>query len=368
MKILIVNWRDIQNPEAGGAEIYFHEIFKRLAAKGHKCTVLAHGFKGGEAETIIDGMRVIRTGNKFLFNYSVISFLLKHQNEYDLIIEDINKIPFFTPLYVKKPRIHMVMHFFGTTIFKEAFFPLAFYVFLMEKIIPLVYSNERFIAISDSTAEEIRNFGVQNEKIKIVEPGIDTSFYYKENLKTDPPIISYVGRLMKYKNVQFVIRAMAQLRKRVPELILEVGGSGDYIEELKRISVESGVADHVKFLGQISNEQKRALLSRSTIFVNPSAKEGWGINNIEANLCETVSLSSDVPGLRDSVRNNVTGLLYIPDNTEDFCDKAVKLLTDISLRTEMEKAALARAKTFDWESIAELMEKTINESMDYLKS
>jgi glycosyltransferase involved in cell wall biosynthesis len=363
MKILIINWRDIRNPEAGGAEIYFHEIFKRLAAKGHECTVLAHGFKGGETETVIDGMRVVRIGNKFLFNYSVISFLLKNQKEYDLVIEDINKIPFFTPLYVKRPRIHMVMHFFGKTIFKEAFFPLALYVLLMEKLIPFVYKNEQFVAISNSTADEIRSFGVPTEKIKIVEPGIDTSFYNKVGLKADPPVISYVGRLMKYKNVQFVIRALAQLRKNVPGLILEVGGSGDYIDELKRISVESGVGENVKFLGQITNEQKRELLSRSALFVNPSAKEGWGINNIEANLCETVSLSSDVPGLRDSVQNNVTGLLYNPDNTEDFCNKAVRLLTDNNLRTEMERAALARAKTFDWNSIAELMGKSIKEFM-----
>jgi glycosyltransferase involved in cell wall biosynthesis len=361
MNILIVNWRDISNPEAGGAEIYFHEIFKRLAAKGHKCTVLAHGFKNGEAETIIDGMRIVRISNKFLFNYGVIPFLLMHQKEYDLIIEDINKIPFFTPLYVKRPRIHMVMHFFGKTIFKETLFPLALYVFLMEKLISIVYKKERFIAISNSTAEEIRSFGVPNERIRIVEPGIDTSFYYKVSSKANPPVISYVGRLMKYKNVQFVIRALSQLRNDIPGLILEIGGSGDYMEELRRIAAESGVAENVKFLGQITNEQKRELLSRTTLFVNPSAKEGWGINNIEANLCETVSLSSDVPGLRDSVQNNVTGLLYSPDNTDDFCDKAVKLLGDNNLRAEMEKAAFARAKTFDWNSIAELMEKSIEE-------
>ena len=111
----------------------------------------------------------------------------------------------------------------------------------------------------------------------------------------------------------------------------------------------------MKFLGRISEEAKRDLLSRIILFVNPSAKGGWGINNIEANLCGTVSLSNDVPGLRDSVADGTTGMLYRPGDAEDYCRKAVTLITDNNRRSAMEAAALKRAKGLDWDLVAQRM-------------
>jgi glycosyltransferase involved in cell wall biosynthesis len=244
------------------------------------------------------------------------------------------------------------MHFFAGEIFRETLFPAALYVYLMEKAATFVYRKERFIAISESTARDIERFPVPRKRISIVEPGIDTAFYRPVCAKTDAPVIAHVGRLMKYKNVQFVIRAMPRLVKRFPGLTFEIGGSGDYISELQRCAARCGMTGHVSFLGRISDDEKLALLGKATLFVNPSAKEGWGINNIEANLCGTISLSSDVPGLRDSVVDGKTGLLYLPDDIDDFCTKAMLLLGDPSKRREMERAALERARGFDWDVIA----------------
>jgi len=359
-KILLINWRDIKNPEAGGAEIYYHEIFKRLATKGYSITVLSHTFAGAPAEETIDGLRVIRMGSKLLFNYQIIRWLLKFQNNFNLIIEDLNKIPFFTPLYITRPRLHLAMHFFGTEIFREAFFPLALYVFLMEKLAAIIYRKERFVAISESTASDLERFPVPRSNISIVEPGINTSYFHTVCPKADPPVIAHVGRLMKYKNVQFVIACLPDLIKHSPGLTFHIGGFGDYRGHLEKLASSLGVADRVTFLGRISEDEKRILLSKATFFVNPSAKEGWGINNIEANLCGTVSLSNNVHGLRDSVIDNVTGLLYKPDNKADFIAKAIVLLTDGNKRTAMEAAALKRARGLDWDEIAKAMERAIS--------
>ena len=158
-KILLINWRDIKNPEAGGAELYFHELFKRINARNYEVTVLSHSVKGLPAEEVVDGMRTIRTGNKFLFNYTAHRYARKHQHEYDLIVEDLNKIPFFTPCNTKVKRLHMVMHFFRKSIFRETFFPMALYVYLMERAVALFYKNENFLAISQSAADEIADSG-----------------------------------------------------------------------------------------------------------------------------------------------------------------------------------------------------------------
>lgn len=359
IKILIINWRDIRNPEAGGAEMYYHEIFRRIVSKGYEVTVFAHSFEGAPSCEIVDGIRVIRKGNKFLFNFAAVGFLLRNQDQYDLIIEDINKIPFFTPLYVHRLRMHMVMHFFRESIFRETNFLFASYVYFMESMVSVFYRKERMVAISESTSEDIQKLGISKEKISIVEPGIDISYFYPSQPKSRPPLLVYIGRLMKYKNVQFIIKALPELRKRVAGVTLEIGGWGDYIDELRKIAVENGVADAVVFSGRISEEYKRDLLSKASIFVNPSAKEGWGINNIEANLCGTISLSSNVAGLRDSVQDGVTGLLYEPDNVHDFCEKAVSVLLDPARREILEKNALQRARELSWDKISEKMEKLI---------
>lgn len=359
-KILLINWRDIKNPEAGGAELYFHEIFRRLNARDYEVTVLCHALKGFPAEECIDGMRTLRIGNKFLFNYSAHKFVKKHAAEYDLIVEDLNKIPFFTPTCAgETKRLHMVMHFFRKSIFRETFFPFALYVYLMERAVSLFYKGENFLAISESTKEEIDAMGIRYAKMFIVEPGIDTEFFHPTEAKANPPVISYVGRLMKYKNAQFIIEAMPRLRELVPGITLEIAGGGDYREHLENLSKKLGVENSVKFLGRVSESAKRDLLSRSSLFINPSFKEGWGINNIEANLCGTISLSNNVAGLKDSVIDGETGILYENADPEGFCRKAAGILHDKGRLSELEERAKARAFSFSWDKMADKMQKAI---------
>ena len=362
-KILLINWRDIKNPEAGGAELYFHEIFKRLNTRGYDVTVLAHRVKGLPDEEVVDGMRTIRVGNKFLFNYTAFLYARKHQKEYDLIIEDLNKIPFFTRFGVKTKRLHMVMHFFRKSIFRETFFPMALYVYMMECAVALFYKNENFLAISQSTADEIADMGIEAKWTEVVEPGIDTEYFRPTQPKADPPVISYVGRLMKYKNAQFVINAMPRLRELVPGVRLEVAGGGDYRPELEKLVEKLGVQDSVKFLGRVSEDGKRDLLSRSTLFINPSFKEGWGINNIEANLCGTISMSNNVAGLKDSVVDGVTGLLYENDDPEGFCQKAASVIHDKDRLAELERNAKERALAMSWDAMTDKMEKVVEKAL-----
>jgi len=360
-KILVINWRDMNNPEAGGAEIYYHEIFRRLVDRGFDITVLSHSWTGASTDDQTGRIHVIRKGNKFLFNFSIIPYIIRNSKKFDLIIENINKVPFLTPLFARTTRLHIVHHFFEKTIFRETVFPLALYIYLMEKTIGVFYKKEKFIAVSESTKTEIENFGVSDQSISIVSPGINTSFFYQSKPKNKGPLLVYVGRLMKYKNVQFIIRAFPKIKEKYPDAELKIAGSGGYLKELKLLCADLGIENSVQFVGWISEEQKRDLLSSATIFVNPSHKEGWGINNIEANLCGTVSLSNNVPGLRDSVQNNVTGLLYEPENIEDFVAKAQMLISDKKLRSKLEANALERAKSLDWDKIALKMENVLKQ-------
>ena len=71
MKILVINWRDVKNPLAGGAEIYFQEIFRRIVARGHDVTQLAVNFPRASKTDLIDGIRIVRMGGANTFNFAV---------------------------------------------------------------------------------------------------------------------------------------------------------------------------------------------------------------------------------------------------------------------------------------------------------
>ncbi|MEW6042074.1 MAG: glycosyltransferase family 4 protein [Elusimicrobiota bacterium] len=360
-KVLIINWRDVKNPEAGGAEIYYHEIFKRLARKGeYEFTVLSHFFNGAASNEIYDNIRILRIGTRSLFNYFVILFVLKNSKKYDLIIEDINKIPFFTPLFNKGLRLHMVMHFFGAAIFHEASFPVALYVYGAERLVPLIYRRERFIALSKSTADEIIAFTHNPLSVNVIEPGIALDFYCP-GCKEEPPFLLYVGRIKRYKNVQFVIRCFEDLLSRFPDLTFRIVGTGDYLRQLAALIIHHKLLGKIRLYGFVSEKEKRELLRKATLFVNPSTKEGWGINNIEANLCGTISVSSRVAGLNDSVVDNVTGVLFEYNNKNDFVEKVSDLLRNKEKRQKMERNAVDFAKKFDWGVVAEKMENVLKE-------
>lgn len=110
MHILWFNWRDIRNPEAGGAEVLTHEISSRLVKKGHDITLFTSLFQDCSEMDVIDGVRVIRKGGKFSVYREAKKYYEMHKNDFDLIIDEINVKPFLTPKYVKDLPIIGLIH------------------------------------------------------------------------------------------------------------------------------------------------------------------------------------------------------------------------------------------------------------------
>src|SRR5258708_8108017 len=108
MKILILNWRDIKNPESGGAEIVTMEHAKAWIKNGHSVTWLASAFKDSAKEEIINSVRIVRRGNWITVFLLAPFFYFFSKQKYDLVIDEIHGIPFFTPLYVRKPKIAFI--------------------------------------------------------------------------------------------------------------------------------------------------------------------------------------------------------------------------------------------------------------------
>ena len=356
MKILLLNWMDMANPVAGGAEVHLTEIFRRFVDRGDKVTLVSSGFEGGGALDEYHGIRIIRTGTRETFNFTVPRLIRKldRQENFDIVVEDINKVPLLTPLYLKKPILVTIPHLFGSAVFQETNPLVASYVYLMERPIPFVYRHAEFEVISESTAHDLEKRGVAPDKIRVVHCGMDHETYHVAPgiEKFDQPTILYVGRLKRYKSVDVVVRALPLIRKHIPGARLTIVGSGDGLNELKKLCGKLDICEHVVFTGFVTTSEKVDWMRRSHVIVNPSPKEGWGLTNIEANACGTVAVASDTDGLRDSVRDGETGLLFPYGDHETLAGHVVKLLDDADMRERLTKNALTWAKRFTWDGAA----------------
>ena len=368
MNILALNWEDLSNPQAGGAEVHLQEILKRIARQGHHVTLLCSGYPDSIPSEEVDGIKIVRRGSRFNFNF-VAPFALKsllREGKWDIVIEDINKIPFYTPLYHKLPLLVVIPHLFSDSVFKEINFVLGLYIYLSEKPISWLYQGFQTMVISESTKEDLVKRGLPPEYIHVVHCGIDQNHYrFSSSIPKYPaPTVIYLGRLKKYKSIDQLLRAFALTLKTIPDARLMVVGEGDYKDELKGLAQRLSLNGKVEFTGFVDEEEKVKRLQQAWVAVYPSLKEGWGLTNIEANACGTPAVASNVPGLKDSVVPGKTGLLYEYGDVTMLSECLVSILSDEKLRQELTQGGLAWAKEFSWDKAAEktleLMELAIS--------
>jgi glycosyltransferase involved in cell wall biosynthesis len=355
VRVLVVNWQDRENPQAGGAEIHLHEIFERLAARGHEITLLCGGWPKCPPRATLDGIDVHRVGTRQTFALKVRSYWTRNlrAQPFDILFEDINKAPLYTPLWGGEAHpVVCVPHLFGGTAFQELAWPLATAVWLSERPLPLVYRDIPFQAISDGTADDLVRRGIAREHVKVIHPGVSFDHYTPlASARAASPTFAYVGRLKKYKGVDLVIRAFARLAD--PSATLEIAGAGDFRPALEALAASLDLGARVRFLGFISEEEKLALLRRAWAVALASPKEGWGLTNVEAEACATPVVASNSPGIRESVRDGETGFLVPHGDIEALAGAFGRLAASRDLVQAMGTKARTFAETFTWTRAAD---------------
>ena len=357
MRILLVNWQDRDNPLAGGAEIHLHEIFGRLAARGHEVTLFCGGWPGSPERATLDGLSVHRVGTRHTFPLHAYRYYRRQlAGRFDLLVEDINKIPLYTPLWGAPRTVALVPHLFGPTAFQELPVPVAAAVWLAERPLGSVYRSVPFQAISESTRDDLVARGIPASSIEVIYPGIDSETYTPDPAARSPvPLFAYLGRLKRYKGVHYVIQAFARLGH--PTALLEIAGAGDYRSALERLATSLDLHDRVRFLGRIPEAEKLALLRRAWGLVLASPKEGWGITNLEAAACGTPVVASDSPGIRESVRHGETGFLVPHGDVAAMAETMRTMAASPSLVHRLGERARRFAEGFTWERAAEETER-----------
>ncbi len=354
MKILILNWRDIRHEWAGGSEVYLFEVAKRWMRMGHTVTFFCGQdiYKKLPDEEVIDGIRVVRKGTRFtLYAWACLYYIKRFRKNCDVVIDVQNGMPFFSPLYSRKPKVAVTYHVHGRQFFVELPFPMNIIGYFSEKFLfPLFYRSTKIMAISQTTKHDLLKLGFKKKNIEIVYCGINSSVSKVKKSKFTNPTILYLGRIKKYKRVDMLVKVMPEIIKRVPNAHLLIAGWGTEGNSVMDISMRSAIKKRVKIEGPVTEREKNYLLSRSWVFVNPSIGEGWGISIIEANLAGTPAVAFNVAGLSESIKNKETGLLG--ETEEDLINNICMILENKKLREKLSNNAQKWAKTFDWDKAA----------------
>lgn len=357
MEILILNWKDIKHPNVGGAEVIIYELAKRLVQEGHSVTWFCRNFIYGKNEEEYDGIRVIRRGNLITTYFIAPFFYWSLKRKPDLIIDMSNTIYWQTPLWALKSKKIAYLNQLGQEVFDYEFPKwLAILGKLIERIQYVFYKNMPIMVYSKSTGQDLINWGVNSKKLSYFRLGIDHS-RYTPGEKSKSPLFICVNRLVKMKRNDLAIQAMPYVVKKYPKAKLAIIGFGYDRFRLERMRDEMDLRDNVifedenvLFFNKDKKDEKVRMMQEAWALIFPSVKEGWGMTVTECAACGTISIGTNVTGLRDSIQDNKTGILISKNPTpKELANAMIQVIADKKMREKVEKEAIAYAKTFTWE-------------------
>jgi glycosyltransferase involved in cell wall biosynthesis len=368
MDILILNWKDVKNPEAGGAEIIAFEFARRLVKDGHKVSFFCREFDNCLPEETIEGVKIVRRGSRISVYPSAFFYYLGLRKKPDRVIDMINTLCWQTPFYVpRKKRIAYLNQLAKEVLYYEFSRPLSYISYFLERFEYLPYRNTKFLCYSESTKNDLISFGVKEDKIKIFPLGLDHDRYKPGKTKTKFPSFVFVARLVKMKRAELCVEAMRKVSRKYPEARLYIVGNGPdegNIEKLiKKLGLRKNVVMVTKnnfFIDKNVKDVKLRLMQEAWALLLPSVKEGWGMVVTEAAACGTPSIVSNVTGLRDSVVKNKTGLILSKNPTpKEMSEAILKIIEDKETREKFSSNAIKWSKNFNWDKSYQTFKKLL---------
>ena len=359
MRVLWCNWRDKMNPEAGGAEVFTHEVMERLVKKGHEMTLFTSRFRGCQLNENINGVEVIREGNRYTVYKAVKNYLNAYGRQYDLTIDEINTRPFLIPNLVDKRKVIALIHQLAREFwFYETKFPINYigYHYLEKKWLSN-YKDILTLTVSNSTKLDLQTIGFK--KVFVVPEGLSVNPLLKLREKEAAPTVVFIGRLKRAKLPDHAIKAFSIIKQEIQDARMWIIGDGYYRKKL-----ESHNTKDVTFYGYIPSERKYELLSKAHIILVPAVREGWGLVVIEANAMGTPAIGYDVNGLRDSIRDGETGITIREKSPQAMAQQAISLLRDPDRLSKYSKNALEYSRQFSWDKTANSFQEVLDNQIE----
>ncbi|WP_199548968.1 glycosyltransferase family 4 protein [Streptomyces sp. N35] len=332
-RIVFLARRDLGNPAAGGSELLVDQLAEGLTHAGHQVTLLC----GGPAA--YRDYRVVSAGGDLAHHLRARSAFARQVGDCDLLVEVCNGMPYLAPLWHSGPTLCLVNHVHTDLWGMRYPGPAARLGRRLEHwALSGAQRGNLLVAVSPSTATALREIGVPRERIRVVHNGVDEPG--PQEPRSEEPLFLAMGRLVEYKRIDLLLRLWERVRP-VTGGRLVIVGDGPERERLEQLA-----GPGVQFTGRISEAEKHRLLCASWLLLHPSAVEGWGLVVTEAATRGTPAIGFDVPGLRDSVEDGVTGILARGESS--FAAAWCTLALSAERRKAMGKAAANRAARYRW--------------------
>lgn len=321
----------------GGAEARTFHIAKRLA-KNHQVTIITSREPGMEREDEVLGMKVFRVGK--IRNYSQSGFFVERasfirqaikvgkKQDFD-VVEGTNFLSYPPAWKIGEhlgvPKVVTYHDVWVNRWIKNI--GIAGIVgevlerYALSKDWDLVFANSNY------TKSNLEKVGI-NSSIVVVPNGVDLERYGKIVVdKFEHPTICTISRLVKYKRVDDLIRAVDLIREDIPDVKLKVIGSGPEEGNLSKLVKELGLEENVEFLGFIEDHNDVIrVLKASHVFALPSVVEGFGMVVIEALAAGIPYVASNISPIYEVTKGGVGGLLFKPMDHEDLAQKIKVIL------------------------------------------
>lgn len=334
------------HPRRGGAETLVEGIAKRLAADGREVTFFAAHVGGLPSEEEVDGIRYVRRGNRYGVYAAAYQWLTKVRPDYDLLVDHINTVPFFTPLFERHRNIAFVHQLAKDVWWYEASRAVGALGFCAEFAYLKAYKTTPAITVSASTLQDLRSYGWAATIQIIREPVPPPPAILPP--KCPYPSIIFVGRLTPSKRVEHAVAAFGRVRQRYPNAKMAIVGEGDdpkYIHDLQRIA---RIVGGVEFLGRLNDAERQRCMAESHLLFSTSVREGWCLVVTEANSVGTPAIGYDVPGLRDSIKPGC-GVLVPSGSSDAMGTAAIEIFGDSERYARMRDSALADGRQYSWQ-------------------
>lgn len=369
MKIVIFNWRDIKNPNAGGAEILTHELAKRFVAQGHDVTLFSSHFPKGKKRDVVDGVVILREGEPDLraLHHSVHYHAYRYYKKYlkghvDVVIDEIHGMPFFTRFYVKEQKIAFICEVAKDIWDKMYPFPWNIIGKTMERIILFLYRGINFTTISESTKQDLISYGIPKDAITVLPMGF-RRIAIKNGKKQVNPTAIFVARINKMKGIEDAIQAWRIVVKRYPKAMLWVVGKGEehYLAFLRKKIRANHMEKNIHFWDFVSEKKKFQLMARAHVLISPSVREGFGLTIPEAGSVGTPAIVYDVPGLRDIV-DDTNGIKLKKNTPEELAKELIAFFKDKERQQQLGRQAKKKSLQYNWETTAKVFLQKIQSS------
>jgi glycogen(starch) synthase len=350
----------------GGLDRYFFDLLRACEGTGVQTRGLVIGSPSDLASQGIDGIETYaHEGTSLLARWSALRRAVKHRLPgSDLVVSHF--APYAFPVLDRIRSRPTVVHFHGSWA-REAQAEGSHGLGLAAKFAleRLVYrGGSRFVVLTKAVSAALqRDFGVPPELIRVVPGGVDIKRFHiggtrldarrTLNLPPDRPMILTARRLVHAKGIEVLIDAVAAMRKRLPDVLLVVVGTGPIRQELEQIVRERELERSIHFAGFLDDEDLQHAYRAADLFVVPSiSTEGFGLVVIESLACGTPVMVTPVAGLPESISSLDAGLIFAGTAPDQMADGMLAALEG-TLALPTPAACRTYAESFDWSRIVE---------------